>query len=94
MILQANYSFPILEEEKKQQEIEDRLRALSSSKDELEVIFVYSLLYHPFLHPAFLAIKVLFCRKSIFCNCFLAFARFDFDVPTVIFNCFAISSCL
>jgi hypothetical protein len=29
------------EEEKKQQEIEDRLRILSSSKDELEVIFLF-----------------------------------------------------
>jgi len=35
------------EEEKKQQEVQDRLRALTNSKEELEVIFlfIYNLMY-------------------------------------------------
>lgn len=38
------------EEEKKQQEVEDRLRALSNAKDELEVNF--ALLRKPYTRPS------------------------------------------
>src|SRR5438552_250610 len=50
------------------------------------------LFFYQIPQTAFLAICNWFCLNSIFCNCFLALERLDFEVPAEMPSCPAISS--